>query len=133
MRRLIAIAVLGSVLAAPARADFIASGFFASGFVVDGFFVADGGSPQVTVPNVVGEADFAAADAILEAASLDAGTETEQCSAAPDNEVIGQNPIAGATVSTGTLVDLTTSNGVACPSATRRPSIQIGIGIGVTQ
>lgn len=68
----------------------------------------------VTVPNVVGEANSAAADVILEAVGLDLGTVSEQCSAEPDDEVLAQNPLSGANALLGSLVDINVSNGVAC-------------------
>lgn len=112
MRRLAAIA-LGIMLAAPARADFIAPGFFSTGFIEAGFFEEDAAG-TVAVPNVVGEASAAAADAVLEGVGLDLGTDTARCSAAASGEVIGQSPPPGAEVALATLVNVDTSSGVAC-------------------
>lgn len=67
----------------------------------------------VPTTDVVGQASFAAADALLEADGLD-GTEVEVCSAAPDNEVVSQDPLAGSMVSLGAIVTVRTSNGVEC-------------------
>jgi len=103
------------IAASPARADFIDSGFFATGFDETGFFEADGAPADIPVPNVVGEADSAAADAILEGDGLDLGTVTTHCSAAALDEIIGQDPLAGVLVSLGTLVNVTASDGMACP------------------
>ena len=87
---------------------------------------------DVTVPNVVG-LSLSAADTALEAATLDTGATTPQCSAEAADQVLGQTPIAGAMVSPGSLVDLVHSNGTLCPQASGRGTkIHIGIGIGVT-
>lgn len=94
-----------------------ASGSWASGSWANGSW-ASSETPEpstVAVPNVVGEASFAAADAILEAALLDGGTETEVCSAATNNSIVSQSPAAGTLVAEDTLVNLRSSNGVACP------------------
>lgn len=88
--------------------------------------------PGVTVPNVVG-LSLADADIALEAVSLDTGTTTAQCSGEAADEVLAQSPIAGASAQPASLVNLTYSDGMECASATRRPSIRVGIGIGVTQ
>jgi len=109
VRRLAALALL---LVAPAHADYFAPGYFAAGYNVSGYFAEDAGS-DVAVPNVVGEANFAAADAILEGEGLD-GAEIEVCSAEAEDEVVSQSPAAGSLVALGTVVDVRTSNGVAC-------------------
>jgi hypothetical protein len=70
--------------------------------------------PQFAVPNVIGEASSAAADAILEADGFDLGGVTERCSGAPDDEVVGQSPPAGSLASLGALVSILVSNGVEC-------------------
>lgn len=66
---------------------------------------------QVNVPNVVGQPSAAAADLILEAATLDLGTATTVDSAAPAGEVLSQLPTAGSSVPAGTLVNITVSSG----------------------
>jgi PASTA domain-containing protein len=75
--------------------------------------------PPIAVPNVVGQATAAAADMILEGVGLDAGTVTAICSGAANNSVISQAPAAGVLVSLGSIVDLFTSNGVACVGGIR--------------
>ena len=72
----------------------------------------------VAVPDVVGEANFAAADTILEAAGLDGGTETVVCSNETANEIIAQSPTAGTEVQPLTLVNLTSSSGSSCTDIT---------------
>jgi hypothetical protein len=71
------------------------------------------GGAAVEVPNVVG-LSLATADTALEAVGLDTGDTNTQCSSEPLDEVLTQDPIAGTFVSTGSLVDLLASNGVAC-------------------
>ena len=66
-----------------------------------------------TVPNVVGLTQAAASSAI-NAAGLIVGTVTSQTSASvPAGSVISQNPLAGATVASGSAVDLVVSTGPA--------------------
>jgi hypothetical protein len=88
-----------------------------------------GGAPQVEVPVVIGEASPAAADAILEAALLDLGDVGLTCSAAAADEVLSQNPAAGATVDEGSLVDIVVSNGVVCTGngGGRRRGLGLGL------
>ena len=71
----------------------------------------------IAVPNVVGEANFAVADTILEAAGLDGGTETVVCSNETADEIIAQSPIAGTQVQPLSLVNLTSSSGSSCTDA----------------
>lgn len=73
-------------------------------------------SSTVSVPDVIGM-DEAAADAALEAVLLDTGNVSLTCSAETEGNVISQSPPAGASVPEGSLVDLTTSTGVACEGA----------------
>ena len=69
---------------------------------------------QVIMPNLIGEANAAAADAILEGVGLDLGGSTARCSAEILDVVIGQSIGPGVSVDIGTLVDVLVSNGVAC-------------------
>jgi hypothetical protein len=69
---------------------------------------------EVTVPDVVGEASFAAADLILEGLLLDGLDLGAVCSPAAASEIVSQAPPAGTIVPSGTLVALTASSGVAC-------------------
>lgn len=121
MRAVVAtVVVAAALLSAQARADI-------TGWV--GIPLESGtGSTRVDVPNVVGEASYAAADLILEALGLDAGTEIEQCSDAVNNSVVLQDPSAGTRVDIGTIVNLWTSTGVACRGGRRTIGIKIGIG-----
>ena len=96
------------------------------------WFEEDGGGCVmcVSVPNVIGEASSAAADAILEGDDLDLGGVTERCSDEADNEVVGQAPPAGTMVESGSLVDLLVSNGVECKlrgGAGVRPKLRLGL------
>lgn len=132
MRRLVAI--LGVLLLAPAQASMESDGTWAAGVWAptvwaDNVWYED---DNVFVPDVVG-LSTSAADTALQNAGLDTGNITTQCSAEPLNEVLGQIPIAGASVEPASLVDLVASTNVACPTATRRPNMNIGIGIGVTK
>ena len=115
MRRL-ALAALLLVTPAFAAEDepAWATGSWAAGSWAVGSW-GDGEATSAAVPNVVGEADFAAADAVLEGVGLDGGTETEVCSAAADNEIVGQSIAAGTIVALDTLVNLRSSNGTPCP------------------
>lgn len=123
MRRVAALLLALPVLA---HGDVWAPGVWATGVWAPGVWAES--APLVAVPNVVGEANAAAADAILEGDGLDAGSVTERCSDAADDEVIGQTPESGAMVALGSLVDLRVSNGVVClPKRGRR----IGIGLGL--
>jgi len=110
----IRVALIAALLCVPmlAKADTY---IFAGGAFTR---IADGGAPaDIPVPNVVGEANFAAADAILEGDGLDLGAVTERCSAAADDEVVGQDPAPGAIVNLGSLVNVLVSNGVECVSS----------------
>jgi beta-lactam-binding protein with PASTA domain len=67
--------------------------------------------PNVTVPNVVGMTQ-AAASAAIKGASLTVGTVTTQSSTTvPAGQVISQNPAAGASVASGSAVNLVVSSG----------------------
>jgi hypothetical protein len=71
---------------------------------------------SVTVPDVVGLAQ-AAAEAAITAAGLTLGTVTTQSSdTVPAGDVISQNPAAGASVASGSAVDLVVSSGPATSS-----------------
>jgi hypothetical protein len=113
VRKLLAIVGL-LLVAATAQADYFASGYKASGYYASGYFEVDAGGGQVAVPNVVGEADSAAADAILEGEGLDLGGVTARCSAEAEDEVVGQSPGPGVLVDLGALVDVLVSNGIEC-------------------
>jgi beta-lactam-binding protein with PASTA domain len=122
MRLLAALVVLGSLMAAPAHAcDTIV------GWVGVPLCQAAPAS-DVAVPDVVGEASFAAADAILEGDGLD-GLELEACSAAMAGEIVAQNPSAGTLVALGTVVGVSASSGTECPAGTGR--IRNGFGLGL--
>lgn len=86
-------------------------------------------APQVAVPSVIGQADSAAADAILEGDGLDLGTDTPRCSTATENEIVSQNPAAGTQVALGSLVDVYSSNGVACTGRPLPINIRQRIGL----
>lgn len=123
-KRLAALLILGGILAplpGAWAADYFESGFHVSGYFETGYFEAE--EAGVSVPDVVGEADFATADGILEGVGLDGGTETVRCSAETANEIIAQNPAAGISVPLATLVDLISSSGTACAGR----ALQIGI------
>lgn len=116
MRKALAVAALLSVAANAQAADYFEPTYFATGYFETNYFEAAAAGP-VAVPNVVGEASFAAADTILEGDGLDGGTETEVCSAAANNEIVGQSIAAGTLVAGGTLINLRSSNGMACPDS----------------
>lgn len=78
-----------------------------------GIPLRNGPEGSVEVPDVVG-LDAADADTALEAVGLDTGVVTMSCSLQPADEVLEQDPIAGALVDVGSLVDLETSDGVEC-------------------
>jgi hypothetical protein len=92
-----------------------ANGLWAVGFWADGLWgESDGCEPEpVAVPDVTVDS-LAEADVVLEAFGLDTGTTTAVCSLEAENEVVGQNPAAGALVVLGSAVNLTYSNGVEC-------------------
>lgn len=96
------------LVATPARAETFL------GWVGVPLMGADAGTPQVSVPNVVGQASSGAADTILEGVGLDLGGVTARCSGAANNAVISQAPPAGELADLGSLVAVLTSNGVAC-------------------
>ncbi len=73
----------------------------------------EGGPEDVEVPDVVG-LSLAAADTALEMVGLDTGTTSAVCSAEAANEVLEQDPLAGAFVELAALVDLEYSSGVEC-------------------
>ena len=75
--------------------------------------VSKGPAPAVTVPDVVGMTQAAAATA-LTGAGLAVGTVTESFSATvPEGQVISQTPVAGASASAGSAVNLVVSKGPA--------------------
>ena len=106
MRRLLALAALLVTLDANAAA--------VTGWVGIPLIADDGAGGDVAVPNVIGQASAAAADAILEGDGLDLGTNTVKCSSAAASEVTSQAPSSGTLVSLGTLVNVDTSSGTPC-------------------
>lgn len=79
----------------------------------DNVRVSGSGAATVLTPNVVGQTQSTAQSNIT-AAGLVVGTITSQSSASvPSGSVISQTPIAGASVATGTTVNLTVSTGPA--------------------
>lgn len=106
IRRLaIVVALLGVLAPASAEPSFV--GFTGAAFIF-------GPESQSSVPDVIGQANAAAADAILEGAGFDMGGVTARCSDAALDEVIGQSPAPGEQAEAGALVDLLVSNGVGC-------------------
>ena len=81
----------------------------------------------VTVPDVVGDS-LTDADTALEAVLLDTGAVSSRCSDELLDIVLSQRPAAGASAAEGSTVDLTASNGVACPPNRGR---RIGLGLGL--
>ncbi|MEO8739000.1 MAG: PASTA domain-containing protein [Casimicrobiaceae bacterium] len=100
----------------PSAAGVIAQSPIARAIVTSGttvYLQASVSGAGVLVPNVVGLTQAAATSAI-NAASLVVGTVTSQSSASvPAGNVISQNPLAGATVASGSAVDLVVSTGPA--------------------
>lgn len=73
--------------------------------------VISAGPEPITVPNVVGQTDSAAANT-LQSVGLTVGQTTPQYSATvPAGAIISQNPAAGTTVAPGSAVDLVVSLG----------------------
>lgn len=133
--RLIAALVFGAACL-PTQAAFESdgawkAGSWASTSWADGAWYEAGG--DVAVPNVIGQANSAAADMILEGDGLDLGAVTERCSDAADDEVVGQDPAPGVLVDLASLVDVLVSNGVECPSGSpggkgvTLPGLSIGL------
>jgi serine/threonine-protein kinase len=67
-------------------------------------------SGPVTVPNVVGQSNSAAANTILTGAGLTLGTVTSVANIAPVGQVLTQVPLAGTLAVPGTPVNLTVSS-----------------------
>jgi beta-lactam-binding protein with PASTA domain/N-acetylneuraminic acid mutarotase len=89
----------------------IAGASVSSGSAVN--LVVSSGPAQVAVPNVVGDTQAAATTAIT-AAGLTLGTVTTQSSPnVASGNVISETPIAGASVSSGSAVNLVVSSGPA--------------------
>jgi hypothetical protein len=103
-----------------------ADGTFADGTFADGTFAGGGDCDALTVevPNVIGEASVAAAEAILELSGLDIGTDTASCSSLALNVIIGQDPTAGTDVEVGSLVNVIYSNGTPCANR-GRPGVRL--------
>lgn len=121
MIRRAALLVLGALAVMPARASMEDDGVWAAGVwattvFADGVWYEDN---LIAVPNVVGQASAAAADAILEGDGLDLGGATARCSPETLDAVVGQSPAAGTQVALGSLVDVLVSNGVECVNGGR--------------
>lgn len=120
LRRALLIGLVALAVTLPLRAEFV-------GWVGIPLIIED--ENLIAVPSVRGEANFAAADAILEMAGLDGGAEAERCSDAAENSIVGQSPEAGTLVSAGTLVNLLSSNGEECKASGGglRPKSRLGL------
>jgi hypothetical protein len=101
-----------------------ATGSWATGSWAAGSWATGEAPPGVAVPNVIGQANAAAADAILEGDGLDLGGVTARCSAETEDEVVGQSPAPGVLVEIGSLVDVLVSNGVECVNG-GRPGVRL--------
>jgi sugar lactone lactonase YvrE len=75
----------------------------------------NGLSPEVNVPNVVGQTQTGAAG-LLSTAGLNLGAVTSQASTLPIGEVVSENPAAGTLAQVGSSVSVVLSSGVAVPS-----------------
>lgn len=119
MRRVL-LALVGSLLALSARADYW---IFAGG----AFTFSQG----TAVPNVIGEASYTDAETVLIGAGFILGTVSTKCSdTAPANEVINQFPASGIFLGAGMGVDVTVSSGAVCPNG--RPGVRLpGLSIGL--
>lgn len=127
MKRLAVVALLCSFAVRADELPAWANGTWAAGTWAAGIWGASAAPTTVEVPNVVGQADFATADGLLEADGLD-GLEVEECSSAADGEVIRQSPIAGTLVDLGTIITVFTSSGVECVPVLR-PRVGLGRGL----
>jgi len=109
---------------------------FSSSAAADAFMFAGGaftrvvsGGGTVAVPSVIGEADFAAADMILEGDGLDGAEQNPVCSNAPADEIVGQDPPPGTLVASGAIVAVTPSSGAECKGSSGglRPKVRLGL------
>lgn len=114
--------VVGQITKVPSKAPagtIVAQNPTASSQVAKGTAVnldVSTGTATVTVPNLVGST-AAAAKGTLKNAGLVEGTVTVQDNPKPAGTIISQTPVAGSSVSTGTKVNIITSNGkVKVPS-----------------
>jgi hypothetical protein len=73
--------------------------------------VISSGVPQITVPNVVGDSQAAAASSITGAGLTLAAVTTENNASIPLGDVISESPGAGTSVATGSSVSLIVSSG----------------------
>src|SRR5204862_1233670 len=81
------------------------------------------GPAQVAVPNVVGQAQVAAASAIT-GAGLTVGTVTQQSSSTvAAGSVISESPTAGTRVAIGSAVSLVVSSGAPPPAQVAVPNV----------
>ena len=72
-------------------------------------------SPEVNVPNLVGQTQAGAAG-LLSTAGLNLGAVTSQASTLPIGEVVSESPAAGTPAQVGSSVSVVLSSGVAVPS-----------------
>lgn len=114
MRKLLALVALVPFAVQADELPAFATGTWASGSWADGIWGAADAPELVAVPSVIGQANSAAADSILEGDGLDLGGVTARCSAETEDEVVGQSPGAGVLVELGSLVDILVSNGEEC-------------------
>jgi probable HAF family extracellular repeat protein len=73
-------------------------------------------TPQVVVPNVVGQTQAAATAAITAAGLISGMVTTQPSKTVAPGSVIGQNPSAGADVAPGATVNLVVSSGIPVPN-----------------
>lgn len=115
-------AVLAALLLIGARAeaqgcqDYFTVGYLTAGYEATGYYSVGG---CVNVPDVTSQ-PIATATLSLQAVGLDAGVLTSRCSAQAVNNVIDQTPGAGLIAIIGDLVNLSVSNGMACPPGDRK-------------
>ncbi len=88
----------------------------------------NGLSPNVNVPNVVGDAQ-AVAENTITTAGLVVGAETSQASTVPIGEVVSESPIAGTSVAVNSSVSLVISIGVAVPNVVNQTQSTAGSSI----
>ena len=102
----------------------------APGSAVD--LVVSSGPAPVSVPNVVASRQAAATTAITGAGLVLGNVTTQNSGSVPAGSVISQNPLAGASVSAGTTVDITVSIGPAgaTPSSLKLTLSQLVVGAG---
>ncbi len=128
MRKVLVSLAFLLLAALPRAGEAQCTGYYDSSYATSGYYATgyleEGGCGQV--PDVTG-LSTAAADAALMAVSLDTGAIYQRCSSAPLNEVVDQTPQADTIVAFGSLVDLITSNGVACQGARARLRLNLEV------